>query len=312
MTVHLVSVGVSLTDSLRNPRDSLKGHGELIRPVLDHEPHMLLESRGIRTGEAASDWIAGALAGVASERACGSAAELTDLCAQLRPGLWPSDISAELDTFKLASGSGARVSGRDVAVLISSDTGAGLVAGLWNAVALTGGHLKRVSFLAEPDQLAGDVRGQVVLVRVPGLDAGDAAGFSKAMAGLGTLGRELCAMAGSDEPFRFYLSGGFKAAIPYLIGLAEGIRSLNPERKVDAFVLHETTKSAVIRLPLRRLVGEWVTDELEQFDRTGAGKPASPALLEGYAYEKDGRTWRLTPFGFGLRALFSRPRGHGG
>jgi hypothetical protein len=109
------------------------------------------------------------------------------------------------------------------------------------------------------------------------------------------------------EPFRFYLSGGFKAAIPYLIGLAEGLRSLDPEREVSAYVLHDTTRSAPIRVPLRRLLPQVIRAHLAGFDPDGtrSDRPSgTAALLEGYAFERDGRRWRLTAFGEGLRALF--------
>jgi hypothetical protein len=130
------------------------------------------------------------------------------------------------------------------------------------------------------------------------------------MTGLGRFGRNL--RDGKEispgEPFRFYLSGGFKAAIPYFIGLAEGLRSLDPGRDVSAWVLHDTTRSAAIRLPLRRLIKGTVQSQLEGFgaDGTRRDAPGSPAVLEGYAYEQDqdGKVWRLTPFGRCLMSLF--------
>jgi hypothetical protein len=165
----------------------------------------------------------------------------------------------------------------------------------------------------------------VVMARVPGMDAGDEGGFRRAMGGLGTLARDVLRSGelAKGEPFRFYLSGGFKAAIPYLIGLAEGLRSLGQQpgvmsapHPVTAFVLHETAGKGEppIRLPLRRLIATQVEQELSRFDVSGVrdGVP-SPALLDGYAYEVEGKQCTLTAFGEGLRALFGvGPEGSGG
>jgi hypothetical protein len=308
VTVHVISVGVSLRDSLADPRKSLAERKALAGEVWDLAPQRLLAEQGISDGSAASDWLSRALAPAGSpERDDSTADGLTELAGRVRTDLWPDDISAELGTFARVRGAGRPLGRKDIAILVSSDTADGLVAGLWNAVALAGGDLGRVRFLAVPEQ-PGDPRGKVTLVRVPGLDAGDEQGFCRAMRGLGLLGHNLLGADGvyREEPFRFYLSGGFKAAIPYLIGLAEGLRSLDPERDVTAYVLHETTKAKAIRLPLRWLMADWVREELSGFGIDGVSRdaPADPPLLGGYAYEQDGKIWRLTAFGEGLRALF--------
>jgi hypothetical protein len=312
VTVHVISVGVSLRDSLAEPRKpnrELAGRPELAAKIQDRKPHRLLAEQGISDGSAASAWLSRALAEAGSqERDDAAAAGLAELSAGVRPDLWPDSVSAELGTFARVRGAGRPLGRKDTAILVSSDTADGLVAGLWNSIALTGGNLGRVRYLAAPDQPQEDPRGHAVLVRVPGLDAGDEQGFRQAMRGLGLLGHNLLGVngIGPDEAFRFYLSGGFKAAIPYLIGLAEGLRSLSPERDVAAYVLHEATNSAAIRLPLRWLMADWVREELSGFGAGGVSrvKPADPPLLDGYAYERDGKTWRLTAFGEGLRALF--------
>jgi hypothetical protein len=309
VTVHVISVGVSLRDSLADPRKSLAKRKVLAGEVQDLAPQRLLAKQGISDGNAASDWLSHALTPAGSpERDDSTADGLAELAARVRTDLWPDDISAELGTFARVPGAGRPLGRKDIAILVSSDTADGLVAGLWNAVALAGGDLGRVRFLAAPEQ-PGDPRGKVTLVRVPGLDAGDEQGFCRAMRGLGLLGHNLLGAKGvhQGEPFRFYLSGGFKAAIPYLIGLAEGLRSLDPERDVAAYVLHEATKSAAIRLPLRWLMADWVREELGGFgddDGMSRVKPADPLLLDGYGYQRDGKVWRLTAFGEGLRALF--------
>jgi len=311
VTVHVISVGKSLTDCMETPDQcrALKGKPDLAEQIRTASPHRLVEEFGKKTGHDASAWLAKALAPEDDpNRDARTADRVTGICAAISPRLWPGGISAEFDTFDRASGSGRLLNRKDIALLVSSDTAEGLVAGVWNATALTGGDLARVRYLADPDDSPTGLRGRAAVVRVPFLDAGDEAGFRQAMRGLGHLGRNLLAHGGIDarEPFRFYLSGGFKAAIPYLIGLAEGIRSLDPDRDVAAYVLHDTTRAGAIGLPLRWLIKEKVTGELTGFgtDGTRRDSPPAPRFLEGYAYDKDGRTWRLTAFGAGLRALF--------
>jgi hypothetical protein len=136
-------------------------------------------------------------------------------------------VSGELKTLARIPGTGYPLSRADTAVLACSDTSGGLLAGRWNAIALTGGDLSRVRYLGCPDAPLGPVRGHALVVRVPGLDAGEEDGFRRAMGGLGTLGRNLL-QSGElrrGEPILFCLTGGYKATMPYLIGLAEGLRA---------------------------------------------------------------------------------------
>jgi hypothetical protein len=64
----------------------------------------------------------------------------------------------------------------DIAILVCSDTPGGMVAGVCNAAALTGGDLRRIRYLDSPEAAPARLRGCAVVVRVPGLDAGDADG----------------------------------------------------------------------------------------------------------------------------------------
>ena len=252
--------------------------------------------------------------------------------AAVRPDRWPPDMSAEIDTFGRVPGAGIPLRDKDIAILICSDTPRGLLAGVWNALALTDADLSRIRYQPEPGPLRDKLRGRALVVRVPGMDAGDEPGFRQAMSSLGLLARHVfeSGQLVKEEEFRFYLSGGFKAAIPYLIGLAEAVRSIDRSRlrqlgverlmpddgryPAEAFVLHDTAgpDASPIRLPLRRLDAEAVRYELSDFDRHGVrrSKPDG-ALLDGYAYEVKGRpgkqTWELTAFGEGLRALFGVP-----
>ena len=186
----------------------------------------------------------------------------------------------------------------------------GLLAGLWNAAALVNGELGDVRYVADPAQLPPDPRGKAVFLRVPGLDAGREEGFRRAMRGLGVFGRGLLdsGQLTDEEPFRFYLSGGFKAAIPYLIGLAEGLESLPEAGPVDAYVLHDSgRKYPPIPLPLRRIAPERVQSELKNLSEQPSGTVPPSKYLDGYAYLSTPDGWVLTPFGTGLKALFKMP-----
>jgi hypothetical protein len=303
VAVDLISVGLSIMGALRSPDrwpDGLAG------PIARERPDELLRRAGLADDLAgASDWLATAL-GPAGQ---GPPAELAALAAAVQPGRWPARTSAELKTLATIPGAAYPLAAADAAVLISSDTPDGLLAGLWNAIAVAGGDLGRVRFLRHPADPPGPVRGQVILARVPGLDAGQEDGFRRAMGGLGTLGRSLVHSGGLQpgEPFRFCLTGGFKATMPYLIGLAEGLRSLDAGHPVDAYVSHETAPpdAPPIRLPLRRVVASQVEQELSGFDASGRrARLPRPALLNGYAYEAHNGRCELTAFGEGLRALF--------
>lgn len=334
MTVNVISVGVSVLDALADPDDKI-GNAGLAGAVRRAAPAGLFTREGIGKDDrrGASDWLAAALDIGDSRRRD----TLAEVAAAARPAEWPLDISAETETLgHVDRTSESPFGSADIAVLICSDTPRGLLAGVWNALKVTGGDLNRVRYI--PDAAArgatfNGLRGCAVLVRVPGMDAADSKGFGKAMSALGFLARRLFASGNlaKAEEFRFYLSGGFKAAIPYLVGMAEAVRSVDVDLlkrlgkahlmpatgpwPVSAFILHEDAEpnAPAIRLPLRRLVAESVRKELTGWE-TGqrTGKP-DWGLLEGYAYEvTDGapgrETYELTAFGTGLRALFGLSR----
>lgn len=318
MTIHVISVGLSVLDSLcdQDRLDRLGMSPDLIKAIGRARPHEALAHLGARPGGGqASAWLAGTLAAAADPLHDPRSAEaFAALAGAVKPGQWDAGISAELETLGKVEGATMPLRAADTAVLVCTDTAPGLLAGAWNAAALAGGDLGRVSYLPDPRQRLGEVRGRVLLVRVEGLDARSERGFAEAMAGLGALARNLLdsPQVGDDDPVRFYLSGGFKAAIPYLIGLAEGVRSADPGREVNAYVRHETGRSGAIRLPLRRMIARRVREELGYFDeQTGAcDQVPEPRLLEGYAYERVSGRYQLTPFGKGLLALFPRLSEH--
>lgn len=350
MTVHLISVGLQVIERLRDPREVLKNAERDLRDaVRKARGHELLDDIPEHGRDRASAWLKGALAPTGSaDRDDGSADRFAAAVAGARASEWPPGLSAELDTFARMADLRYPIppDSEDITLLISSDTRDGLLAAAWNAAALAGGDLDRVRYLSAPDNVTslGNLRGRVVIARVPGMDAGDERGFREAMGGLGALAAELFRSAGltKTEPFRFYLSGGYKASIPYLIGMAEAIRSVDQKRldefhaggampkdgspyPVEAFVLHESANRTAppIRLPLRRLYAEVVREELSGFGaadfvRREKGIP-EPGMLLGYAYEIQGSRaasrakCELTAFGAGLREFFGVPsEGYGG
>lgn len=301
MTVHLISVGKSVLTFLAEPHADAYPIDEDLLPKIEGAGLAGFPVTQAHDAEAVHAWLERCL--VRRERQPRD--ELAAACAAAEPERWPRWVSAELNG--LAAGHAAG----DGIVLITSDTPDGLRSALWNAVALARRDLDRIEYAGElhhPGLPPGPVDGQVLIVRVPGMHAGNEKGFREAMRGLGVLGRHLAYSAGlaPDAAFRFHLSGGYKAAIPYLIGLAEGLRSLPGGRRVEAYVLHEDTEGAPIRLPLRCPTPESVRRELSRgWDSRGyRPDPPKPEALAGYAYEPDGEGWRLTAFGEGLRTLF--------
>jgi hypothetical protein len=310
VTVYVISVGLSILDSLRDPGRSLgRDKPELVETIAVEQPgEVLAEAVAGRDRGQASRWLASVLAAPGDPRHDPRAAEeFARLAQTVRPDLWPASISAEVETFAADPVARIPLPASDTAVLVCSDTTEGLLAGTWNAVVLAAGDPGRISYLPAPQGPVGEIRGRVMVVRVPGLDAGDERGFREAMSGLGALGRNLLDSAelGADDDFRFYLSGGFKATIPYLIGLAEGLNSLPEAGPVLAFVRHETSHdSGLIRLPLRRMYPESVRRELKDLTATPSKIVLNPDFLKGYAYEETSGGWQLTAFGAGLKALF--------
>lgn len=255
---------------------------------------------------------------------------IQEIANNLHSGEWISyrGVSAELDTIRHAAmkiSSAKRkeefLPGKNDAVfLIATDTDKGIAAALWNAIALAGGDIKRIRYfptLEEDTFLDKSVIGCVNIIRFPGLDAVNSdQAFREPMKLMGRLGRLIIApprsmlgkklkrLIAKNEEIRFYLSGGYKATIPYLIALAEGMRSLG--EKVSAWVMHESSRHA-FHLPLRRFDEDQIRIELQGFrDGKRAGAPEGK-FFEGYAYELIDKEARLTAFGEGMRELFGIP-----
>jgi hypothetical protein len=341
VTVYVISVGTSVLDTLDKPRDLLRKDDQ--RPLKTaieaaNPSQLLLKAKKPildTQKEAASNWITSALAPSGDpERDDEEADMLTEVVKAVRPEQWLPGFSAELQTYRSLTGTWRPIAPRDIVILICSDTPRGLLAGLWNALALTGriADVMYLPTLSDTGPRLSEARGRVVIARVPGMDAGDDRGFCDAMSGLGILARNVFKYGALEpaEKFKFALSGGYKASTPYLIGMAEAIRSVD-KRLLDelsagqlmpgvgkpdlvrAYVLHDTSPDP-IRLPLRRLAADAVRDELADFNAEGSRKKKGLpeyATLEGYAYDAKGtpgqEACELTPFGAGLRELFGVP-----
>ncbi|RKN33831.1 hypothetical protein D7044_08715 [Micromonospora musae] len=295
-------MGRSLLDTFTKKRELFGDH---LRPVITkHQPQNILADLGTST-----DGVNGRLTAWFGEG--GHLPEKpASLIAAVEARLWPATVCAEMETFTRVTRRNSVADDNELVVLLATDTVAGLVSGLWTAVGIADGEHHRIRYVAEPASIT--PAPGVALVRVPYLDASNERGFITAMSGLGALGHALLPTSGGQPVnFRLHLSGGFKAAIPYLIGLAEGLRSFPPSQvaDVEAYVLHDTSDN-VIQLPLRTLYPDAIRNELAGFAPDGSrkGLPAERSM-DGYAYTADlvGRTARLTPFGAGLRTLLGIP-----
>jgi hypothetical protein len=132
MTVHLISVGLSMLDSLREPDAKLADEPDLIAMIDRYRPHEMLTADLRR--EEAGGWLAGALAGPAKPGHEAAAADrLREVSAAVRPDKWPRTISAEVETFDRVEDTRFPLSEEDIAILICSDTPLGLLAGVWSS-----------------------------------------------------------------------------------------------------------------------------------------------------------------------------------
>lgn len=315
MTCHIISVGTGMKEFFDNPfrleaaslSDEARDKVEKARD--DNEltaggraAGEAYKNRIGDSGEIASRWLAERLS---TPRGTTEYDALAKVAARLNPPGWPKNTCAELDTFaRVNATAGDRI------ILIATDTVRGLTSALWVALALTG-DLDRVQYSSDSRNPLIAPPGHVVIARVPGMDAAHGRGFRTAMGALGLIGCDLVrgrgersAVLGADEAVTFHLSGGFKAAIPYLIGIAEGLRTVHPNRSIEAVLLHDSSDE-LIELPLRRLRIDWARNELRRFDDKGRCREALPHTnLEGYAYvpHEDGG-YELTAFGVGLIPL---------
>jgi hypothetical protein len=175
-------------------------------------------------------------------------------------------------------------------VLIASDTDEGLRAATLVAAQYADEHTLR--YIAEPTA-AGHLRiepGEVRIVRIPDLDLGKKQPTDRTWFSLGTVGHVIQTTArmppaGSRWEVVLHLTGGYKAMIPYLLVMAEGIKSVfhDPQRvtsavpTISAVTVHEASvdraagAAVLVELPVRWLDVGPLGDVLGLKDRVGGG-----------------------------------------
>ncbi|MBN1173568.1 MAG: hypothetical protein JXA67_15465 [Micromonosporaceae bacterium] len=310
MTIHLVTVGTTARTYVADPRGErdpiptlLNGNGDL----RDHQFLRVDEYQPQQAADLLRRLADGGPDAVALARRAVDAAGVA---------MWPTFATAESTTLATVTGH-ATVGGDDLVILIATDTVPGLLSAFWNAALLLRGDFGRLDYLDDPpitwddrDEQRLKVRGRLLVARIRGLDLSRAEDPGEAMRRLGHLGRLVLESTNADERIVVHPSGGYKATIPFIIGIAEGMRSVRVAQdgkppQVEASVVHEDSKPPrKIDMPLRRFKTASVTAELRVFgtSRRSTLKPSGDAL-EGYAYNREGNHWTLTPFGEGFLAL---------
>ncbi len=205
----------------------------------------------------------------------------------------------------------------DRLVLLASDTSEGVLAALLNAARLRG----RVVYHPMP-LLDSTAAGHQVLdegseeplhiVRIPGLLPDSTVRFAEAMAHVAKAMVWAARLHRRDnEELTIQLSGGYKAAIPYLVALAEYVRAAWPP--VRAWCLHEGDANdnpapRPVAIGLRRVDLDADLCCLKQ--ATNGELPDDQRLL-GFAYTDDGGRAVLTPVGYALNSMVPYLRGGG-
>ncbi|MGQ0841589.1 hypothetical protein [Actinokineospora sp.] len=168
----------------------------------------------------------------------------------------------------------------DVLLFVASDTDVGLRAAVLAAAKYAQG--RPIRYVADPlTGLPTTLKsGQIVVARIPGLDLNPNRDQNPAPGkkpdddtwlSLGDVGAAIARTASRsdvDWEVMFHLSGGYKALLPYLLVVAEGVQTVvrksfgDPRVRVRAQVLHEEGEQPV-RLPLRWLSGDSLLGKAE-------------------------------------------------
>jgi len=200
--------------------------------------------------------------------------------------------------------SGAAVNSRAY-VLIASDTEPGLRAATLVAARYATGSVVR--YVADP--ASGPVviePGTVTVYRIPNLDIQRGLPNDLTWRALGAVGHAVATTTGDAIRDRWdvvlHLSGGYKAMVPYLLVMAEGVNSVfrhhsaglaDRQPSLRAVTTHETNKNQLIDVPVRYLDGTL-------FELAKKLK----VHLDGKAWTSDTRRWDL------LRGLILDDRHH--
>jgi hypothetical protein len=168
-------------------------------------------------------------------------------------------MSAEWSSVAAARRSG--VDGADAVVLLASDTDEGLRSAFLVAARYPG----QLCYLDAPPSWSERPppvsMGGVLLCRAPGLDLSRGELGTGVWQALGRIGRVVAQDARhTSRQVIFHLSGGYKAVIPYLMVMAETVRSVvgdeqlrvaGVESTVRAVALHESSER-LVDIPVRR------------------------------------------------------------
>ncbi|GHD16445.1 hypothetical protein GCM10007147_04550 [Nocardiopsis kunsanensis] len=322
MTIHIVPVGLSLADTLSQS----KANGsnvlrETKKQWKDSQLGFCPKTCDISTllHNALGD-------GVTAQGSEADLQKLEKVTTEHEIDQWGSQnrYSAELDAMKAED---PNLNSDDLILLLASDTHDGLLCAALNALALAKGDLDliwyRHSVEVWPQKETGDShkkdlvrfhRRQIIIVCVNNLDVKTKDGFNVALKDLTSLGDVLTGgpEKGTEkihrddkEEVRFHLTGGYRTTLPYLLAVAEWVKSLSKNPVSAHLIPEKDTKST--RIPLRWLNEDQVRSELNRFSPEGhCGQTLPNSYLLGYAYEEyQPGNYRLTEFGTNMRRLFS-------
>ena len=293
--LHLIPVGLSLLDKIERgalPRlrsalavDELPGSADTVRDALAQSTGQRYELDLDRLGLTEVPRTASAL---------------------------DSSMAAEWTSVAAVRGEAryANVDG-EACVFIATDNDLGLRA----AVLVAAHYHHTIYYLHEPltvGRLA--IRpGDVFVCRIPDLNLGDDAPTHATWRSLGAVGWQVAEVVtqtpGGEWAVVVHLSGGYKAMIPYVMILAEGIHSrMRVEQQMRAVAIHDpeigtnpTRKHVVVDVPVRRIEGDLLiaAEKLKKLERlippdsniVGAGAPKD---LLGLFIERAGSAYRVT------------------
>lgn len=320
ITVHVATVGVSLFENLLTEASSkveeVLGDTDLSRAVFNERERIHDLKGELKNPREEVLRVSEKLIKETSDE--GQAREaLEDLVEEISPDLWPRDVSAELASLAANRGGNPRldIGGEidETVLLIASDTGRGLRAALFNALVITSGDVDRVDYLPTPNSTFRVEHGRVTIVRLPGLDAENNEQFLRAMRELSAFGPFFEeALRNPESTCRFHLTGGFRVAMPFLLGFAQALHSLY-DGQISTHAQYEFSSSPrSIELPLSAPRTDDLEGKLAGSDDDGyfENEPPEGNIWEGFAYEfvPDQLRWRLTPFGMALRELIPKTK----
>lgn len=274
--LHLIPVGISLLDAIDKKKVAAEVRTALqktLNPaVLHNQAGFQAATESVRTAiRAATDATSGRL---------NFANLLPGVAGPLKGLRGRSELCAEWQSVKVEI-TGPPAGDPDEGhayVLIATDTDAGLRAGAFVAAGFASDADVYYVDDPEPEFRSRVIEpGQAYLCRTPGLDLANPEKITEGTwRALGHIGHAIAETARRASRGRWrvvlHLSGGYKAMMPYLLILAEGINSVfkAPDRTIKgrkpalkAFVLHESADEHRVDCPVRALEGKLFANLLE-------------------------------------------------